>query len=49
MYGIGNLTRDLDALVDSEKDPRQIIGKASDILRSLITTPDAIPAEFLKT
>ena len=49
MYGIGDLTRDLDRIVAAEKDPRRIIGLASESLRSLVVTPDAVPAEFLKT
>ena len=47
MYGLPDLIHDLDRIVDSERDPRMLIGRASENLRRLVVTPDSVPADFL--
>ena len=47
-YALDDLTRDLDALVEREKDPRALIRLTSDCLGRLVSTPGSIPEDFLQ-
>ena len=47
-YAIPDLIEDLDRIVATEKDPRMLIGRASEDLRKLVLNRSAIPAPFLK-
>ena len=46
-YALDDLTRDLDALVEKERDPRALIGQTSECLRRLVSTPGSVPESFL--
>jgi len=48
MYGIPELVQDLDRIVESERDPRMLIGRASEDLRRLVVQPGSVPEEFLR-
>ncbi len=47
-YGLPDLIEDLDRIVATEKDPRILIGRASEDLRKLVLNRGAIPGQFLK-
>jgi predicted metal-dependent enzyme (double-stranded beta helix superfamily) len=47
-YGIADLIEDLDRIVATEKDPRMLIGRASEDLRKLMINRGSIPDTFLK-
>ena len=47
-YGLDDLIAELDALVASERDPRRIIGRASDSVRRLVAREGALPERFLR-
>ena len=47
-YSLDNLIRDLDDLVEKERDPRKLISRTSEFLRQLVSTPGSIPETYLK-
>ena len=48
-YGIADLIEDLDRIVATEKDPRMLIGRASEDVRKLMINRGSVPDTFLKS
>lgn len=48
-YGLADFIEDLDRIVATERDPRMLIGRASENMRKLLINRGSVPDTFLKS